>query len=70
MAKPEGVRIRRGDTGEVVPVELIHLGIDENGMDQWKIADSTFRAGLDAIEMDVLPARTGIAIPGILPSWE
>jgi hypothetical protein len=37
------VRIYRGDTGEEVPCELVHQGIDDEGMDQWLIANTTFQ---------------------------
>lgn len=59
MGKPVNVRIVRGD-GTVVPCDLVHLGVDESGVDQWEIANATYRVGPDKIEMDVLPARTGL----------
>lgn len=59
MGKPVGVRIVRGDTGEEVPCELVHIG-DVDGADTWEIAGVTFRVGLDRIEMDALPERTSI----------
>jgi hypothetical protein len=33
-----GVRVYRNDTDTETPCELIHLGIDHNGIDQWEIA--------------------------------
>ena len=58
MAKPEGVRIERAD-GTVLPVELVHVGVDERGTDQWEIAGVVYQQG-DRVHMDVFPAHTGI----------
>jgi len=62
MSKPVNVRIHRGDTGIDVPCELMHKGMDEDGMDQWLIANATFRPGIDTVLIGVLPPRTGIAL--------
>jgi hypothetical protein len=59
VARPENVRIVRAD-GTVLPCDLVHLGVDERGVDQWEIANATFRAGLDSVQMDTLPAKTAI----------
>ena len=62
MSKPVNVRIHRGDTGIEVPCELVHDGVDEEGMDQWLIANAVFRPGIDELRIDVMPPRTGIAL--------
>jgi len=68
-SKPVNVRIIRGDTGVEVPCELVHDGVDEDGMDQWLIANVTFRIGIDELRVGVLPPRTGIGVDTD-PSWK
>lgn len=64
MAKPENVRVYRKDTGETVHCELIHQGVDDEGMDNWLVAGVEFRAGLDELQIDVLPPMSGITFAG------
>ena len=61
MARPQGVRIVRGDTGEQIPCELIHRGMVD-GTDTWEITGMTYRIGIDSVRMDVLPAHTTVAV--------
>jgi hypothetical protein len=55
--KPTGVRLHRAD-GTVLNCELVHKGVDGEGMDQWLIANAQYRDG-DQITV-VLPGMTGI----------
>jgi hypothetical protein len=57
--KPQGVRIVRGDGTEIL-CELVHLGPNGDGVDEWEIANATFRPGLDHIHVAVMPARTAL----------
>jgi len=56
--KPTGVKLRRAD-GTVLDVELVHEGVDGEGMDCWAIANAVYRPG-DQITIVALPARTSI----------
>ena len=60
MAEPQGVRIVRED-GTEVPCELVHEGVDEQGIDQWVIANAVFHVGRDRLHIDRFPGRTGLA---------
>jgi hypothetical protein len=55
------VRIERAD-GTVVPCELEHVGLDDDGFDCWRIATAVeFHPDQgDQIKVDVFPARTGL----------
>jgi hypothetical protein len=57
--KPTGVRLHRAD-GSVINCELVHLGYDEEGMDNWEIAGVDYRPG-DHLTIEVMPAKTGIS---------
>lgn len=58
MAIPEGARIIRGD-GTVLYPELVHLGVDEEGIDQWEVAGAVWNpADGDRFELDLLPSDT------------
>jgi hypothetical protein len=62
MAEPENVRVAHAD-GTETPASLVHLGVDDEGMDQWEIVSPTFDPfNGDSIKMDVLPPRTAIGI--------
>ena len=65
MGKPEGVRVHRTDTDEWVDCELIHKGVDDEGMDCWLIAGVVVRPDVDEVLVAVMPAMTGI---GFTPS--
>jgi len=58
MAKPTDVRIERAD-GTVLHCELVHEGVDDEGVDHWLIANAQWRPS-DQIKIGVLPARTSI----------
>jgi hypothetical protein len=56
--KPVGVQLRRRD-GTVIDCELVHKGVDEQGMDLWLIANAIYQPG-DQITVEQMPAMTGI----------
>lgn len=62
MGRPEGVQVVRGDSGEVIPCELVHEGVNEDGMDVWRVAGVTVRPYLDQLKVAVLPPRTSISV--------
>lgn len=59
-ARPEGVRITRPD-GTVIPCELAYQGRD-GGVHMWEVM-TAFRPGVDQLHIDVMPVRSGIAVP-------
>jgi len=58
--KPEGVRIVCAD-GSELECELVHEGVDANGIDQWLIANAVLRIDQgDTVRIRMFPGRTGI----------
>lgn len=61
------MRIQRED-GTEVPCELIHVGVNDKGMDCWEIPESVqFRINHDKLLIKVLPPRTSVTLGGTLP---
>lgn len=59
MAKPEGVVIVRAD-GTELNCELVHEGVDEDGMDRWLVTGVKFNPRVDKIRIQHMPPRTGL----------
>ena len=63
MAKPIGVKVHRRN-GEVLDAELIHLGIAQNGLDEWVIASPQVDLTKgDHVSVEELPGLTTVTIP-------
>lgn len=64
MGRPVGVRVGRPD-GTEIPCELVHLGVDKEGMDLWEVGGIEYHPERgDHLLVDVLPARTAFVISG------
>jgi hypothetical protein len=46
--------------GHVVPLTLVYVGVDEDGLWVWEVADPLNFDKLDSLRAAVLPARTSI----------
>jgi hypothetical protein len=58
--EPEGVQLHRGD-GSIIDCELLHEGVDDEGMDQWLITGVEFHPEYgDTITIAVFPPRCGL----------
>jgi hypothetical protein len=66
IGKPENVQVHRPD-GTIIDCELVHEGIDDQGMDRWVIAGVDFNMGEDHLTIGVMPARTSIGFRAPLP---
>lgn len=62
MAKPEGAAIKHAD-GTQTEYELIHVGMNDEGIDIWRYPDDAVFGPGDQPYLAVLPAKTGINIP-------
>lgn len=62
MAEPENVRVVHAD-GTETPASLFHVGVDDDGMDQWEIVSPTFDPfNGDSLHIGVMPPKTSISM--------
>lgn len=61
--RPTNARIvRKG--GEIIPLELVYDGLDEDGNHQW-LAAITFNPDTDTLRISEMPGHTSIIFEGI-----
>jgi hypothetical protein len=65
--RPEGVRIVHAD-GTVLPIELAHAGVDDDGFERWAVMTDVDFAGGDHVQIDVMPQMCCIEFP--LAGWK